>query len=88
MNRIESWAKNFSKISANMMYVEHHVHYLMILFISISGVDTSTFTVEDAFVGYQSDTSASIVFKVWQDLKLDGVEFSKNDDQWEEEVNK
>ena len=28
-----------------------------------------TFHPEDAFVGYQSDTPASIVFKVWQDLE-------------------
>ena len=46
----------------------------------ISGADT--FTPEDAFVGYQSDTPASVVFKVWQDLKLNEVD----DDQWEEKV--
>ena len=55
-------------------------------FICISGAGTDSFSPEDAFVGYQSDTPASIVFKVWQDLKLDEVEFSKNDDQWEEKV--
>ena len=31
--------------------------------------DDRTFHPEDAFVGYQSDTPASIVFKVWHDLK-------------------
>jgi len=44
------------------------------------------FTQEDAFVGYQPDTPASIVFKVWQDLKLDNVDLSNADDQWEEKV--
>ena len=42
-----------------------------------------TFTTKDAFVGYQYDTPASVVFKVWQDLRLDDAEPS---DQWEEKV--
>ena len=53
-------------------------------FVYISG--TSTFTPEDAFVGYQSDTPASIVFKVWQYLELSNVELSEDNEQWEEEV--
>ena len=53
-------------------------------FVYISG--SGTFTAEDAFVGYQSDTPASIVFKVWQDLKLNDVKLSDDDDQWEEKV--
>jgi len=36
----------------------------------------NSFTPKDAFVGYQQDTPASIVLKVWQDLKLDCVELS------------
>ena len=50
----------------------------------ISG--TGTFTPEDAFVGYQSDTPASVVFKVWQDLELSNVELDEDSEQWEEEV--
>ena len=42
-----------------------------------------TFTPKDAFVGYQYDTPASVVFKVWQDLRLDDAEPSG---QWEEKV--
>ena len=38
--------------------------------------DNNTFHPEDAFVGYQVDTSASIVLKVCQDLK---------DNEWERE---
>ena len=54
-------------------------------FIYIS--EAGTFTPEDAFVGYQSDTPASIVFKVWQDLKLNDVKLSDDDDdQWENNV--
>lgn len=47
----------------------------------ISG--TASFTETDAFVGYQSDTPASIVFKVWQELKLDDAELS---DHWDVKV--
>ena len=49
---------------------------------SISGA--STFTPKDAFVGYQSDTSASIVFTVQQDLKLNDATLTEG--QWEDEV--
>ena len=45
--------------------------------------EASSFTPEDAFVGYQSDTPASIVFTVQQELK---VKLSEDDDQWEKEV--
>ena len=48
----------------------------------ISGA--STFTPEDAFVGYQSDTSASIVFTVEQELKLSDAKLTE--DEWEEKV--
>ena len=55
-----------------------------ITFVYISGA--SSFTPEDAFVGYQSDTPASIVFKVWQDFNFNDVELSDDDDKWEEKV--
>lgn len=58
--------------------------YYVSTFLYNSGA--GTFTPEDAFVGYQSDTPASIVFKVWQDLQLSNVDISNDDDQWEEEV--
>ena len=48
----------------------------------ISGA--STFTPEDAFVGYQSDISASIVFTVEQELKLSDTKLTE--DEWEEKV--
>ena len=48
----------------------------------ISG--TGIFTPKDAFVGYQSDTPASIVFKVLQDLELSNVECDEDSEQWEE----
>ena len=48
-------------------------------FLYFSGA--TAFTPEDAFIGYQSDTPASIVFKVQEDVKL-----SEDDDQWEEKV--
>ena len=55
-----------------------------ITFTYISG--GNSFTPEDAFVGYQFDTPASIVFKVWQDFNFNDVELSDDDDQWEKVV--
>ena len=71
--------------NSNVSYASEQYRYVAImpLFPYISGA--GTFIPEDAFVGYQSDTPASIVFRVWQDLKLNKLELS-DDDKWEEEV--
>ena len=58
-----------------------HYIYAMCVHLYISYADS--FAERDAFVGYQSDTPAAIVLKVWQDLKLVDAEFS---DQMEEKV--
>ena len=58
--------------------------YVPYVYIYLPISDADSFTEKDAFVGYQSDTPASIVFKVWQDLNLNETELSN---QWEEKVN-
>ena len=45
--------------------------------------NASNFSAGDSFVGYQADTPASIVFKVFQEV--DFTKFSDNS-QWEKEV--
>ena len=59
-----------------MCKLEGHLLHAHHVYIFISAAD---FTPNDAFVGYQQDTPASIVLKVWQDLKLDDGELSDQD---------
>ena len=64
----------------SITYIDLHHFYI------ISGANS--FTPEDAFVGYQPDTPASVVFKVWQDFNFIDAKLSDNDDQWEEKVHR
>ena len=41
--------------------------------------DANKFTAGDSFIGYQADTPASIVFKVFQEVEI-------RDKQWKEKV--
>lgn len=42
--------------------------------------DANKFTAGDSFIGYQADTPASIVFKVFQEVEI------SDDKQWKEKV--